>query len=74
MSQIRAGISRFGLSPGQAFFMKRGTMHGFRNTGQTPAGMKFSIWWLMSTYIQIASVRSSAQVLMQASVVLSTSL
>jgi mannose-6-phosphate isomerase-like protein (cupin superfamily) len=24
---------------GQAFFMKRGTMHGFRNTGTTPAAL-----------------------------------
>jgi quercetin dioxygenase-like cupin family protein len=26
-------------APGQAFFMKRGTMHGFRNTGTTPAAV-----------------------------------
>ncbi len=25
--------------PGQAFFMKRGTLHGFRNTGATPAAV-----------------------------------
>lgn len=25
--------------PGQAFFMKRGTRHGFRNTGTTPAAV-----------------------------------
>jgi quercetin dioxygenase-like cupin family protein len=26
-------------APGQAFFMKRGTPHGFRNTGTTPAAV-----------------------------------
>ena len=26
-------------APGQAFFMKKGTMHGFRNTGTTPAAV-----------------------------------
>ncbi|MGE3956306.1 MAG: cupin domain-containing protein [Vicinamibacterales bacterium] len=26
-------------APGQAFFMKKGTMHGFRNTGSTPAAV-----------------------------------
>src|SRR6476619_3943354 len=33
---------------GQAFFMKRGTMHGFRNTGQTPAAV-FEIFVKRST-------------------------
>lgn len=26
-------------APGQAFFMKKGTRHGFRNTGSTPAAV-----------------------------------
>src|SRR5215203_2094002 len=33
---------------GQAFFLKRGTMHGFRNTGQTPASV-FEIFVKRST-------------------------
>lgn len=35
-------------APGQAFFMKRGTPHGFRNTGQTPAAV-FEIFVKHST-------------------------
>ena len=34
--------------PGQAFFMKRGTPHGFRNTGTTPAAV-FEIFVKKST-------------------------
>jgi quercetin dioxygenase-like cupin family protein len=35
-------------TPGQAFFMKRGTPHGFRNTGTTPAAV-FEIFVKKST-------------------------
>lgn len=35
-------------TPGQAFFMKRGTPHGFRNTGPTPAAV-FEIFVKKST-------------------------
>jgi quercetin dioxygenase-like cupin family protein len=35
-------------APGQAFFMKRGTPHGFRNTGTTPAAV-FEIFVKKST-------------------------
>ena len=35
-------------APGQAFFMKKGTPHGFRNTGQTPAAV-FEIFVKKST-------------------------
>ncbi len=35
-------------APGQAFFMKKGTMHGFRNTGTTPAAV-FEIFVKRST-------------------------
>ncbi len=34
--------------PGQAFFMKKGTTHGFRNTGTTPAAV-FEIFVKRST-------------------------
>lgn len=34
--------------PGQAFFMKKGTKHGFRNTGTTPAAV-FEIFVKRST-------------------------
>ena len=37
-----------GAAPGQAFFMKMGTMHGFRNTGTTPAAV-FEIFVKRST-------------------------
>jgi quercetin dioxygenase-like cupin family protein len=39
---------------GQAFFMKRGTPHGFRNTGQTPAAV-FEIFVKKSTTNAAAS-------------------
>ena len=35
-------------APGQAFFMKKGTKHGFRNTGTTPAAV-FEIFVKRST-------------------------
>jgi quercetin dioxygenase-like cupin family protein len=35
-------------APGQAFFMKKGTRHGFRNTGSTPAAV-FEIFVKRST-------------------------
>jgi quercetin dioxygenase-like cupin family protein len=35
-------------TPGQAFFMKKGTPHGFRNTGATPAAV-FEIFVKKST-------------------------
>jgi quercetin dioxygenase-like cupin family protein len=35
-------------APGQAFFMKKGTSHGFRNTGTTPAAV-FEIFVKKST-------------------------
>ena len=35
-------------APGQAFFMKRGTQHGFRNTGTAPAAV-FEIFVKKST-------------------------
>ena len=35
-------------APGQAFFMKKGTRHGFRNTGTTPAAV-FEIFVKRST-------------------------
>jgi len=35
-------------APGQAFFMKKGTPHGFRNTGTTPAAV-FEIFVKKST-------------------------
>ena len=46
-------------APGQAFFMKKGTKHGFRNTGTTPAAV-FEIFVKRST--TSASVMSEAEV------------
>jgi quercetin dioxygenase-like cupin family protein len=44
---------------GQAFFMKKGTMHGFRNTGSTPAAV-FEIFVKKPT--AVASVDGDAEV------------
>jgi quercetin dioxygenase-like cupin family protein len=44
-------------APGQAFFMKRGTMHGFRNVGQTPAAV-FEIFVKKSTATAAADTAS----------------
>lgn len=46
-------------APGQAFFMKKGTKHGFRNTGTTPAAV-FEIFVKRST--TSASVIDEAEV------------
>ena len=42
-------------APGQAFFMKKGTMHGFRNVGATPAAV-FEIFVKKSTTSASADV------------------
>ena len=43
-----AGDAPVAAVPGQAFFMKKGTKHGFRNTGTTPAAV-FEIFVKRST-------------------------
>jgi len=46
-------------TPGQAFFMKRGTPHGFRNTGTTPAAV-FEIFVKKSTTTAVVGAEQDA--------------
>jgi quercetin dioxygenase-like cupin family protein len=35
--ELTIGDTKIAASPGQAYYIERGTPHGFRNTGSTPA-------------------------------------
>lgn len=48
---------------GQAFFMKKGTMHGFRNTGSTPAAV-FEIFVKKSTTMAATDVEREVATLL----------
>ena len=52
-------------APGQAFFMKRGTPHGFRNTGITPAAV-FEIFVKQSTTTAAAGADLDVKALLAA--------
>lgn len=49
--------------PGQAFFMKKGTQHGFRNTGSTPAAV-FEIFVKKSTTTAAVDVEKEVETLL----------
>lgn len=50
-------------APGQAFFMKKGTSHGFRNTGSTPAAV-FEIFVKTSTTSASVDVEKDVETLL----------
>lgn len=50
-------------APGQAFFLKKGTRHGFRNTGTTPAAV-FEIFVKKSTTTASVDVESDVEALL----------
>jgi quercetin dioxygenase-like cupin family protein len=52
-------------APGQAFFMKKGTPHGFRNTGSTPAAV-FEIFVKKSTTSVSVAGEQDVQTLLSA--------
>lgn len=50
-------------APGQAFFMKKGTLHGFRNTGSSPAAV-FEIFVKKSTTTAAVDVEKEVETLL----------
>ncbi|MGC4082113.1 MAG: cupin domain-containing protein [Vicinamibacterales bacterium] len=52
-------------APGQAFFMKKGTRHGFRNVGSTPAAV-FEIFVKKTTTTASADVEREVEQLLAA--------